>query len=109
AVARTIRTSVFAQMERTIREFGVTELFNINKSDAIITCVNGYQAIFAGLDDVEKIKSITPKQGAFTDIVIEEATETDRYDVKQLLRRQRGGDESIPKRLVLLFNPILRD
>jgi phage terminase large subunit len=109
AVARTIRTSVFAQMERTIREFGVTELFNINKSDAIITCVNGYQAIFAGLDDVEKIKSITPKQGAFTDIVIEEATETDRHDVKQLLRRQRGGDESIPKRLVLLFNPILRD
>jgi phage terminase large subunit len=58
---------------------------------------------------VEKIKSITPKQGAFTDIVIEEATETERHDVKQLMRRQRGGDESIPKRLVLLFNPILRD
>jgi phage terminase large subunit len=109
AVARTIRTSVFAQMERTIREFGVQELFSINKSEATITCVNGYQAVFAGLDDVEKIKSITPKQGAFTDIVIEEATETERSDVKQLMRRQRGGDESIPKRLVLLFNPILRD
>lgn len=109
AVARTIRTSVFAQIERVIREFGVLELFEINKSELTITCLNGYQILFAGLDDVEKIKSLTPKKGAITDIVIEEATETDRNDVKALYKRQRGGDETVAKRMTLLFNPILQD
>ena len=108
AVARTIRTSVFAQIERVIREFGLLELFDLNKSDAIITCTNGYQVLFAGLDDVEKIKSITPKQGAITDIWVEEATETDKNDVKSLYKRQRGGDERTAKRLTLSFNPILQ-
>jgi phage terminase large subunit len=108
AVARTIRTSVFTQMERAIREFGVKDLFDINKSEMTITCKNGYQALFAGLDDVEKIKSIVPKNGAITDIVIEEATETEKNDVKSLYKRQRGGDDSTPKRFTLLFNPILQ-
>src|SRR5512139_1234311 len=52
-VARTIRTSVYQQVERVIREAGLLDYFNLNKSDAIITCKNGYQIIFAGLDDVE--------------------------------------------------------
>ena len=107
-VARTIKTSVFAQVVRTITEWGVTGLFNINKSDYLITCVNGYQIAFVGLDDAEKIKSIVPPKGAWTDLWIEEATETERATVKQLYKRQRGGDESIPKRLTLSFNPILQ-
>jgi len=108
AVARTIRTSVFQQIDRVIREFGVQELFQVNKSDAVITCENGMQALFAGLDDVEKIKSITPKKGALTDIWIEEATECRREDIKALYKRQRGGSETTPKRLTMSFNPILR-
>src|SRR5512139_4296272 len=44
-VARTIRSSVFQQIERVIREAGLLEYFSINKSDAIITCRNGYQVI----------------------------------------------------------------
>jgi phage terminase large subunit len=64
--------------------------------------------IFVGLDDVEKIKSIVPAKGAWTDIWIEEATETDRASVKQLEKRQRGGDEDTKKRLILSFNPILK-
>lgn len=108
-VGKTIKHSVFNQVVRTIYNFGVSDLFNINKSDFSITCVNGYQALFVGLDDVEKIKSIIPEIGVLTDIVIEEATETDRNTVKSLQRRQRGGDEETPKRLTLLFNPILQD
>jgi phage terminase large subunit len=109
AVARTIRTSVFAQVDRLIRESGVKDLFDINKSEMTITCLeNDYQILFAGLDDVEKIKSIVPKKGAITDIVIEEATETEKNDVKSLYKRQRGGDDSTPKRFTLLFNPILQ-
>ena len=36
-------------------------------------------------------------------------TSTDYNDFKQLQKRLRGGDESIIKRITLLFNPILQD
>lgn len=107
-VARTLRSSVFQQIERTIKEFGVQELFNINKSDAVITCLSGSQALFVGLDDVEKIKSIVPLNGVISDVWVEEATETERGDVKDLYKRQRGGDENTRKRMILSFNPILQ-
>lgn len=107
-VARTVRISVFPQIERVIREAGLLDYFTLNKSDAVITCKNGYQIIFAGLDDTEKIKSIVPAVGSITDIWIEEATETERNAVKDLYKRQRGGDEKIPKRMTLSFNPILQ-
>jgi len=107
-VARTIRGSVFAEIVRVISDWGVQSLFSINKSEMLITCKNGCQIIFAGLDDVEKIKSLVPAKGAITDIWIEEATETERNSVKQLYKRQRGGDESIPKRVTMSFNPILQ-
>ena len=106
--ARTIRGSVYQQIERVIREAGLLEYFTLNKSDAVITCKNGYQILFAGLDDVEKIKSIIPANGVITDIWIEEATETERGDVKDLYKRQRGGEESTAKRMILSFNPILQ-
>lgn len=106
--ARTLRGSVFQQIERVIRENGLLSHFTINKSNAVITCKNGYQILFAGLDDVEKIKSLVPAIGVITDIWIEEATETERGDVKDLYKRQRGGDESTPKRFTLSFNPILQ-
>ena len=107
-VARTIRSSVYQQVERVIREAGLLDYFTLNKSDAIMTCKNGYQILFAGLDDVEKIKSIVPANGVLTDIWIEEATETDRNAVKDLYKRQRGGDEATKKRMILSFNPILQ-
>lgn len=106
--ARTIRGSVYQQIERVIREAGLLDYFTLNKSDALITCKNGYQIMFAGLDDVEKIKSMVPAVGVITDIWIEEATETERGDVKDLYKRQRGGDETTPKRMTLSFNPILQ-
>ena len=108
-VARTIRSSVFQQIERVIREAGLLAYFTINKSDAMITCnSNGHQIVFVGLDDVEKVKSIVPAVGVWTDIWIEEATETERGDVKDLYKRQRGGDEATRKRMILSFNPILQ-
>lgn len=106
--ARTIRGSVYQQIERVIREAGLLDYFTLNKSDAVITCKNGYQILFAGLDDVEKIKSLVPANGVITDIWVEEATETERGDVKDLYKRQRGGDEKTNKRFTLSFNPILQ-
>lgn len=106
SVARTLRRSVINEIRKAITDAGLSQYFDINKSEGIITCKNGYQALFAGLDDVEKIKSITPEKGAITDVWIEEATEVQRDDVKQLMKRQRGGDESTAKRLHMTFNPI---
>ena len=109
AVARTIRRSVFNEIRKVITDWGISHLFNVNRSDGIITCIeNEHQILFSGLDDTEKVKSITPKKGVITDIWIEEATETDKDSVKQLYKRQRGGAASTPKRLTLSFNPILQ-
>jgi len=107
-VGRTIRRSVFNEIEKVINHFGLKKLFSINRSELLITCANGYQILFAGLDDSEKIKSITPSKGVITDIWVEEATETSRDTVKSLYKRQRGGSEDVPKRLTLSFNPILK-
>lgn len=110
AVGKTIRRSVFNEIKRRIAEFGLSDEFKINNTEFTITCSNGYQAYFVGLDDVEKIKSIIPEIGVITDIWIEEATEVEGVNViKSLLRRQRGGDEHTKKRLTLSFNPILQD
>jgi phage terminase large subunit len=49
-----------------------------------------------------------PANGVLTDIWVEEATETERGDVLDLYKRQRGGDEGTPKRMILSFNPILQ-
>jgi phage terminase large subunit len=106
-VANTIRKSVFNEITKAITFFKLGRYFNINKSDMIITCANGYQILFAGLDDTEKIKSITPAKGVITDIWVEEATETEYAKIKQLNKRLRGRSRA-KKRLMLSFNPILQ-
>jgi phage terminase large subunit len=107
-VGRTVRGSVFTEIVKTINDFDLANEFSVNKSDMLITSKSGYQIIFGGLDDVEKLKSLTPAKGVITDIWIEEATETDRATVKQLYKRQRGGDPNTPKRLTMSFNPIMQ-
>lgn len=107
-VGRTLRGSVVQEVNKVISEWGLSDLFSINKTDGTVTCKNGYQVVFAGLDDVEKLKSMVPAKGVFTDVRIEEATEVEKDSIKQLLKRQRGGDEGTPKRLVMSFNPILK-
>jgi phage terminase large subunit len=79
-VAKTIRESIFQLIQEIISSYGCMSLFTINKSDMTISCVNGNKFIFAGLDDVEKLKSI---QG-ITDIIIEEASELEPGDYRQL-------------------------
>ncbi len=107
-VGRTLRNSVFNETNKAIARFKVQDLFATNKTDMTITClINGFQILFTGLDDVEKLKSITPQKGVITDIWIEEATETERNDVKQLEKRLRG-ESTVAKRLIMSFNPILQ-
>lgn len=108
-VADTISKSVRAEVTKAIKSMGLESEFTIPKSDFTITCSNGYQLLFAGLDDVEKLKSITPALGVITDVWIEEATEVTKDDIKQLDKRLRGGEEDTPKRICMTFNPILQN
>lgn len=109
AVGTSIKTSVFSEVKSVIDDWDLKGRFKIHETDKTITCLsNKRQAIFKGIDDVEKLKSIRPARGSITDIWIEEATETDRDDIKQLIKRQRGGSEDVPKRLTMSFNPILQ-
>ncbi len=105
--ANTLRTSVFNEIRRVILSFGLVKLFKINKTKMTITCITGYQILFRGLDDPQKLKSIIPEKGVITDILVEEATETKRDDIKQLYKRLRGKSKVL-KRLTLCFNPIFR-
>lgn len=107
-VARTLRNSVYNQVVKTISEMGLNDFFRINKSDMVITCLkNGCQILFTGLDDVEKVKSITPAKGVLERIFIEEATEIKEDAYMQLTKRLRGLSPS-DKYIVMAFNPILK-
>jgi phage terminase large subunit len=107
-VQNTIKRSVFNEITKSISNFNLAQYFDINKTDLVITCnINDMQILFCGLDDVEKIKSITPKKGVITDIWVEEATECEYKDIKQLDKRLRGRSKVV-KRLTLSFNPILQ-
>ena len=101
----TNRKSTFPLLKHVISNWNLGEHFKINESDMRIKCkLTGNEVAFAGLDDVEKIKSITFENGELTDIWVEEATETQEADINQLKVRLRGGKSK--KQMVLSFNPI---
>lgn len=108
-VARTLKSSCVNEIMKSMERLGVGDCFQYNRTDNAFTCrYNGAQILFAGLDDAEKLKSITPKKGVLTDIWLEEATECDYHGFKQLDKRLRG-QSPFPKRFTLSFNPIDRD
>ena len=101
----TNRRSTFPLLKQVISNWNLAEHFKVNESDMRIICkLTGNEVAFAGLDDVEKIKSITFSNGELTDIWVEEATETQEADINQLKVRLRGGKSK--KQIVLSFNPI---
>ncbi len=110
AVANTLRSSVFEERVKAINQFLFRPLFNINESKMeIVYRPRGNRMIFRGLDDVEKLKSITVPVGTLTDLRVEEATEISEADYDQLvLRTARGLTRGLPKRKVLSFNPVMR-
>ena len=108
-VARTVRNSCWNEISKAISGLGLSAYFAVSKSELTITSkVNGCQIAFAGLDDVEKVKSFTPAKGVLTDIWIEEATETAYEDMKQLEKRLRGESRH-KKRITLSFNPVYKE
>lgn len=102
-VGDTNRTSTFALLRQIISRWGLYSLFDI--TDLRIVCkVTGNECIFKGLDDPEKIKSVTFAKGELTDIWIEEASEITEEDFNQLDIRLRG--KGIHGQITLTFNPV---
>jgi phage terminase large subunit len=101
----TNRRSTFPLLKQVISNWNLADHFKINESDMRIVCkLTGNEVAFAGLDDVEKIKSITFSNGELTHIWCEEATEMQEADINQLKVRLRGGKSK--KQMVLSFNPV---
>lgn len=101
----TNRRSTFPLFKQVISHWKLTDHFKINESDMRIVCkLTGNEVAFAGLDDVEKIKSITFANGELTCEWCEEATEMNEDDINQLKVRLRGGKSK--KQMILSFNPI---
>lgn len=101
----TNRDSTFALLKQILNKWNMIQYFKINESDLRITCkLNGNAIIFKGLDDVEKLKSITFTKGELTDVWIEEASEVLEESFNQLDVRLRGG--STHKQVRISFNPV---
>jgi phage terminase large subunit len=101
----TNRTSTFPLLKQVISNWNLAEHFKVNESDMRIKCLlTGNEVVFKGLDDIEKVKSITFENGELTDIWCEEATEMQEADINQLKVRLRGGKTK--KQIVLSFNPV---
>ena len=100
-VARTIRESCFKQLLGQLAEHYPNCGYKANKSDMVISFRNGSEILFAGLDDVEKLKSIYN----ITGIWIEEASELLESDFNQLDIRLRT-DFPHYLQIIMSFNPI---
>ena len=99
-VARTLKDSVFQMALDTLSKFQLLSMCKINKTTFTIELPNKSLILFKGLDDSEKIKSIT----GITDIVIEEATEITQDDFTQLDLRLRAKVDYL--QMFLMFNPV---
>lgn len=105
ATGKSNRDSTFALFKQVISKWKLSKHFKINESDLRVKCLlNGNEIIFSGLDDVEKLKSVTFSKGELTDVWIEEASEIQEPDFNQLDVRLRG--KGTKKQIVISFNPI---
>jgi len=100
-VAKTLRNSAYSLFKEIELNWDLDGLLDYNKTDMSITCENGNQILFAGLDDVEKLKSIT----GISSVWVEEATELNPQDFTQLDLRLRGKTQYY-KQIILSFNPV---
>jgi len=105
-IEKTLKNSCFSLFKQIINAHDMTDDFKITKQPMEIRHIGtGNQIIFAGLDDPEKIKSITAEKGNVEKVWMEEASEFDQGDLDQLSTRLRGISK-IKKQVFISFNPI---
>lgn len=96
----TLKDSVFQLIVDQLKKWDLYQFCTVNLSTYTITLPNGSMFLFKGLDDSEKIKSITD----ITDIWVEEATEITEDDFTQLDLRLRALAGELE--LICSFNPV---
>lgn len=96
----TLKDSVFQLIIDTLKKWQIYLYCKINLSTYTILLPNGSIFLFKGLDDSEKIKSITD----ITDIWCEEATELSPDDFTQLDLRLRALEDGL--QIFCSFNPV---
>lgn len=89
------------EIKNRLSEWGIYSNCNVNKTDMTITLPNGSRFLFKGLDDPEKIKSIS----GICDIWCEEATELQDVDFDQLCLRLRNRNKK-NNQVYVSFNPV---
>ena len=99
-VGSTLKDSVWQLTLDTLMTLKLLPYCNINKSIFTIELPSGSTLLFKGMDDSEKIKSIT----GITDIWCEEATEFTEEDIEQLNLRLRAKTDNL--QMFFSFNPV---
>lgn len=99
-VSSTIKKSIKNDFETVIKNMGLDHYFTIQ--EFTIKCYNGSYIDFSGMDDAEKIKGIS----SYKRVHLEEITEFDFADFKQVRKRLRGVEG---QQIICTFNPIDED
>ena len=102
-VGTTLKDSVFPLVIDMLKKWKIYEYCKINLSTYTITLPNESILLFRGLDDSEKIKSITD----ITDIWCEEATELNLDEFTQLDLRLRALVDDL--QIWCSFNPVSKE
>lgn len=100
----TLEGSVFSLIKSTIRSFGIDKFVETNNTKMHFKFHNGNEIWCTGLDDPEKLKSID----GITSVWVEEGTEIEEEDFRQLDLRLRGHNDSYYQ-ITVTFNPISID
>ncbi len=96
----TLRNSVVKQFRDIISDWHLTKWVKIRETDFTITFPNGSEILFMGLDDEEKLLSLTD----ISTVWVEEAFQVEKDKVEQLNLRMRGKADN--QQLILSWNPI---
>lgn len=99
-VASSIRKSCFKQMKKALRKLRQTEFWDVNKTDLTMTNIyTGQQIVFLGLDDEDKVRSITTDVGYFSIVWLEEARQFNGMEeirqAKSSILRGSSDDDDI--------------
>lgn len=99
-VATSLKNTVYQEFKSQICRLKLADFFEFKENN--ITCHNGQKIDFTGLDDPEKIKSIT----GYRWVVMEETTEFQYEDFTQVRFRLRGKKGL---QIICNFNPDSED
>ncbi len=100
-VSTFVEHSVYNTIIEVLRDFGAYDLCSYNRTQKIIRFPGGNTIFCSGLDEQEKIKSISKMTIAW----VEEATEFSEQDINQIDLRMRG-EADVYREMLLSFNPI---